>query len=202
MPSSLQTNSINDVRVETDQKTTTTALTIVDATLTPAGKSRSGSVTSARILGVRGTPNRASTRRRGLHSPEERMLVVVLIAIVVLFVVCTTPAAFLTLSITGERKKYVGFSIFRACANNLELLGFALNFFVYCLCSADIRQAFVDVLFDNWFVLWIRQRLVKSGSPLEHSEEHEMQGLPAVVSDRNAVVSSIHNHKLMNVANV
>ena len=102
----------------------------MDATLTTqTGKSRSGSVTSARVSGVRGTPNRASTRRRGLHSPEERMLVVVLIAIVVLFVVCTTPAAFLTLSITSERKKLVGFSIFRACANNLELLGFALNFF-------------------------------------------------------------------------
>lgn len=176
----------------------------MDATLTTqTGKSRSGSVTSARVSGVRGTPNRASTRRRGLHSPEERMLVVVLIAIVVLFVVCTTPAAFLTLSITSERKKLVGFSIFRACANNLELLGFALNFFVYCLCSADIRQAFVDVLsyilFDNWFVLWLRKKLVKSGSPLENSEEHEMQGLPM---DRSAVVASIHNHKLMNVANV
>ena len=55
------------------------------------------------------------------------------------------------------------FSIFRASANNLELLGFALNFFVYCLCSADIRAAFVDVLFDNWLVVWIRRKLAKSG---------------------------------------
>ena len=86
------------------------------------------------------------------------MLVVVLIAIVVLFVVCTTPAAFLSLSITGERKKHVGFSIFRACSNNLELLGFALNFFVYCLCSAEIREAFVDVLFDNILMLWLRRK--------------------------------------------
>ena len=191
--------------METDQKTTNTTLTIVDATLTPApaGKSRSGSVTSARMSALRGTPNRASTRRRGLHSPEERMLVVVLIAIVVLFVVCTTPAAFLTLSITTDRKKHVGFSLFRACANNLELLGFALNFFVYCLCSADIRQAFVDVLFANWLVLWLREKFAKTGLSMEHSEEHELQGLPdATNGEKNAMVAAIPNHKLKNVANV
>jgi len=125
------------------------------------------------------------------------MLVVVLIAIVVLFVICTTPAAFLTLSITAERKKLVGFSVYRALANNLELVGFALNFFVYCLCSADIRRAFVDVLFDNWLVLWMRQKLAKSGSPLEVSEEHEMEPI-----DRSAVVASIHSQKLLKAANV
>ena len=68
------------------------------------------------------------------------MLVVVLIAIVVLFVVCTTPAAFLSIVINENLKRRVWFSIFRACANNLELLCFACNFFVYCLCSADIRR--------------------------------------------------------------
>ena len=109
------------------------------------------------------------------------MLVVVLIAIVVLFVICTTPAAFLSIFydeaktqvpfttqnlidhklilkkwafITLNRSRgrsihsvfdpyffqAVWFTVFRAAANNLELLGFALNFFVYCLCSADIRR--------------------------------------------------------------
>ncbi len=127
---SFQAHSSLDVAVETDQKTTTTALTVVEGVngpltpaTTPAKCDRSGSVTSARLLSTRGTPNRASTRRRGLHNPEERMLVVVLIAIVVLFVICTTPAAFLSLSITEERKNQIGFSIFRACANDLELLG-------------------------------------------------------------------------------
>lgn len=109
-------------------------------------------------LQVRGTPQRASSKRRGLHNPEERMLVVVLIAIVVLFVVCTTPAAFLSIVITENLKKKVWFSIFRACANNLELLCFACNFFVYCLCSADIRRAFVDVLFENCAVKYVRRR--------------------------------------------
>ena len=127
------------------------------------------------------------------------MLVVVLIAIVVLFVVCTTPAAFLSLSITGERKKHVGFSIFRACSNNLELLGFALNFFVYCLCSADIRAAFVDVLFDNLLVLWLRRKwAAKTMLDSEAAEEHELQG----INEKNAVVATLKQSSLRNVANV
>ena len=190
-------NSTLDLQVETDQKTTTTALS---ACLETGKNGRSGSVTSTRPLGgTRGTPNRTSTRRRGLHNPEERMLVVVLIAIVVLFVVCTTPAAFLSLSITGERKKDVGFSIFRACSNNLELLGFALNFFVYCLCSADIRAAFVDVLFDNLLVLWLRRKwAAKTMLDSEAAEEHELQG----INEKNAVVATLKQSSLRNVANV
>lgn len=192
-----QAHSTVDVQVETDQKTNTTALTVMEgcsASALTAKCDRSGSVTSARLLSARGTPSRASTRRRGLHNPEERMLVVVLIAIVVLFVICTTPAAFLSLSVTDERKKMVNFSIFRACANNLELLGFALNFVVYCLCSADIRAAFVDVLFENWIVAAIRNQFSKS----QLEEQHELQ-----VVEKSAVVASIHNQKLVhNAANV
>ena len=200
-PFIFQANSTLDLQVETDQKTTTTALTVVDGssatlTCTPAKSARSGSVTSARILNARGTPNRTSTRRRGLHNPEERMLVVVLIAIVVLFVICTTPAAFLTLSITVERKKLIGFSIYRACANNLELLGFALNFFVYCLCSADIRAAFIEVLLHNRFVMWMRRKS-SGNTPLDRSEEQvELQGIQTV--EKSGVVASIHgNNKTM-----
>ena len=116
------------------------------------------------LLLRRGTPSRASSRRRrGLHNPEERMLVVVLIAIVLLFVVCTTPAAFLSILVSEELKKRAWFAIFRGCANNLELLCFALNFFVYCLCSADIRRAFVDVLFNNAAVVYLRRKSV--GTP-------------------------------------
>ena len=75
--------------------------------------------------------------------------------------VCTTPAAFLSILFTPDRKKKVWFAIFRAIANNLELLCFALNFFVYCLCSADIRRAFVDVLFENCVVLYLRSKAYK-----------------------------------------
>ena len=92
--------------------------------------------------------SRTSTRRRSLQSPEERMLVIVLISIVVLFVCCTTPAAILSIFFTSKYDTNLGFQIFRAVANNLELLNFALNFYIYCLCSAEIRRAFVS-LFMN-----------------------------------------------------
>ena len=76
------------------------------------------------------------------------MLVVVLISIVVLFVCCTTPAAVLSVLFTEKFDKHLGFQIFRAVANILELLNFALNFYIYCLCSAEIRRAFVSVFQD------------------------------------------------------
>ena len=80
------------------------------------------------------------------------MLVLVLISIVVLFVCCTTPAAILSIIFSVSLNNHLGFQIFRAIANNLELLNFALNFYIYCLCSAEIRRAFV-CLFKQWAVL-------------------------------------------------
>ena len=34
---------------------------------------------------------------------------------------------------------------FRAIANNLELLNFAMNFYIYCLCSAEIRRSILTM---------------------------------------------------------
>ena len=90
-----------------------------------------------------------SSRRKSLQSSEERMLVLVLISIIILFVCCTTPAAILSIIFSVTLNKHLGFQIFRAIANNLELLNFALNFYIYCLCSAEIRRAFVS-LFKQW----------------------------------------------------
>ena len=89
------------------------------------------------------------------------MLVLVLISIVLLFVVCTTPAALLSIIISQSSQPSLsanlGFQIFRAVSNNLEFLNFALNFYIYCLCSAEIRRAFVLTF------LWCRQRETKPG---------------------------------------
>jgi len=73
------------------------------------------------------------------------MLVLVLISIVVLFVCCTTPAAILSILYSVKLNNNLGFQVFRALANNLELLNFALNFYIYCLCSAEIRRAFASL---------------------------------------------------------
>ena len=152
--------------------------------LTPGGVNADGSSTN-----IRGLPHRVSSRRRGLHSPEERMLVVVLIAIVVLFVICTTPAAILSILFMKDSSFFqvsLGYAIFRAMANNFELLGFALNFFVYCLCSADIRRAFVDVLFENCVVTFIKTHIfsrwmfpLRTGSPRGSNISYEVQVRPA-----------------------
>ena len=107
--------------------------------------------------------SRTSTRRRSLQSPEERMLVIVLISIVVLFVCCTTPAAILSLFFTTKFDNDFGFQVFRAVANNLELLNFALNFYIYCLCSAEIRRAFVSV-FTNIVGVLIKDKGGGGGS--------------------------------------
>ena len=77
------------------------------------------------------------------------MLVLVLISIILLFVCCTTPAAILSILFSVSLSNHLGFQIFRAVANNLELLNFALNFYIYCLCSAEIRRAFVS-MFLRW----------------------------------------------------
>ena len=136
-------------------------------------------------------PHRVSSRRRGLHSAEERMLVVVLIAIVVLFVICTTPAAILSILFMKDSSHFrisFGYAIFRAMANCFELLGFALNFFVYCLCSADIRRAFVDVLFENCVVIFIKTHIFSrvmlplrggGGSPRGSNQSFEVEVRPA-----------------------
>ena len=88
--------------------------------------------------------HRRSTVKKNkvLQNSEQRMLVLVLISIIVLFVCCTTPAAILSVLFSVKLDHHLGFQIFRACANNLELLNFALNFYIYCLCSAEIRRAF------------------------------------------------------------
>jgi hypothetical protein len=136
------------------------------------------------------------------------MLVVVLIAIVVLFVICTTPAAILSILFMKDASYFrvsLEFAIFRAMANNFELLGFALNFFVYCLCSADIRRAFVDVLFENCIVTFIKTHIfsrwmfpLRTGTPRGSNISYEVQVRP-VASHGNhrpsfAAVEEVSEH--------
>ena len=115
--------------------------------------------------------SRTSTRRRSLQSPEERMLIIVLISIVVLFVCCTTPAAVLSILYSVKFDQHLGFQVFRAVANNLELLNFALNFYIYCLCSAEIRRAFVSV-FNDIFMLFSFQRFSSRRDTITVQIEH------------------------------
>ena len=111
--------------------------------------------------------SRPRHRQRVLQNSEERMLVVVLISIIVLFVCCTTPAAVLSVLYSVKLDQHLGFQIFRAIANNLELLNFALNFYIYCLCSAEIRRAFVS-LFRNFCDFWTKKLCQKQDVIIVH----------------------------------
>lgn len=76
---------------------------------------------------------------------SESKIIILLHAIVILFVITMTPSALLSLLYSEKQESHFGFQAFRAVANILELLNFALNFYVYCLCSKEFRAAFVKV---------------------------------------------------------
>lgn len=80
---------------------------------------------------------------------EEQRLVILLAAIVIMFLVCMTPAAVLTVLISDDKELNYGFQLFRAIANDMEMANFAMNFYVYCLCSSEIRGTFLR-LFRCW----------------------------------------------------
>lgn len=88
-----------------------------------------------------------SLRREGSRKyTEEKRLIVLLCGIVVLFFVCMTPAAVLTLLNSDDKEANFSFQIFRSLANVLELANFSMNFYVYCFCSSDIRRTFLDLI--------------------------------------------------------
>ncbi|GAB6027059.1 hypothetical protein CHUAL_013786 [Chamberlinius hualienensis] len=77
---------------------------------------------------------------------EEKRLVMLLAGIVVMFFVAMTPAAFLSLYNSDDKSKNYYFQMFRAFANDMEFLNYAMNFYVYCLCSSEIRRTFVQIM--------------------------------------------------------
>ena len=147
-------------------------LAVPSSNLVPNLPTRAISPTPSSVVSTpEPTPTRRNSRPRNrqkvLNNSEERMLVVVLISIIVLFVVCTTPAAVLSVLYTVKKDQHLGFQIFRAIANNLELLNFALNFYIYCLCSAEIRRAFVS-LFKNVCDFWSKKIFQKQDVIIVH----------------------------------
>lgn len=71
---------------------------------------------------------------------EEKRLFVLLFAIITVFLICTIPAAPLTIFSVDKRSQNIKFQIYRAIANSLEFTKFTLNFYIYCLINPDIRK--------------------------------------------------------------
>lgn len=82
---------------------------------------------------------------KNLKYKLEKKIGALLRAIVILFFITMTPSSILSLVYSEIYEPTFGFQIFRAFANNLELANFALNFYVYFLCSKDFRLALCNV---------------------------------------------------------
>jgi len=141
-------NTSSTTQTSTTSSSAPSCSTAVNQLSVPSFPSRAASPSPSTLTSY--TPDATPAHHRSkprkhkvLQNSEQRMLVLVLISIIVLFVCCTTPAAILSILFSVKLDHHLGFQIFRAVANNLELLNFALNFYIYCLCSAEIRRAFV-----------------------------------------------------------
>ncbi|CAJ0609113.1 unnamed protein product [Cylicocyclus nassatus] len=77
---------------------------------------------------------------------EEKRLFVLLFTIIIIFFLCTIPAAPLTILVADNKSNNLPFQVFRAIVNLLEFTKFALNFYFYCLINPDIRQICMYVI--------------------------------------------------------
>lgn len=77
---------------------------------------------------------------------EERRLFVLLFAIIIVFCVCTIPAAPLTILVADSLSNNLPFQVFRAITNLMEFTKFALNFYFYCLINPDIRRICLNMM--------------------------------------------------------
>ncbi|XP_035220669.1 probable G-protein coupled receptor AH9.1 [Stegodyphus dumicola] len=91
------------------------------------------------------TSNSAAQQHRDGNKKyrEEQRLIILLAGIVILFFITMTPAAILTILNSDDKEFNFGFQLFRAIANVLELSNYAMNFYVYCMCSSEIRRTFI-----------------------------------------------------------
>ncbi|KAK5975457.1 G protein-coupled receptor rhodopsin family and GPCR rhodopsin 7TM domain-containing protein [Trichostrongylus colubriformis] len=89
------------------------------------------------------------TQKRSLSAKsekEEKRLFALLFAIIIVFFMCTIPAAPLTILVADSKSDNFPFQIFRAIVNLLEFTKFALNFYFYCLINPDIRRICIHVI--------------------------------------------------------
>ena len=100
-----------------------------------------------------------------LCNKEERKMVPLLIAIAINFVILNTPTNILTILFFHDRSKFscsIGYAVYRAVANLLEFVGLCLNLFIYCLCSKEIRKAYINLIFRNSVISFIKSRLCRN----------------------------------------
>ena len=76
---------------------------------------------------------------KALQSTEERMLVLVLISIVLLFVCCTTPAAVLSVLYSVKLDDHLGFQVGKWLDTTFEMLSVSVYQGCYCYQNTKIE---------------------------------------------------------------
>ncbi|XP_076066885.1 putative G-protein coupled receptor B0563.6 [Oratosquilla oratoria] len=84
---------------------------------------------------------------------EDRELLILLCAITISFFITMVPAGIFNAMYTEFLSTELEYEIFRAVANNLEILNHAMNFYIYVLCSKPIRRAITNYCMHRKFSL-------------------------------------------------
>ncbi|CAG0915443.1 unnamed protein product [Notodromas monacha] len=81
------------------------------------------------------------------HSSSDAVRLMFLLGVTsCLFFVCMTPVAVLSIMFSTEMYlDSISFQVFRAVANTLEIVNFAMTFYIYCLFSTEFRQTFLQL---------------------------------------------------------
>ncbi|GAB6023343.1 hypothetical protein CHUAL_008144 [Chamberlinius hualienensis] len=112
------------------------ALALMNALIIHNYRKASRFLSRKRTMQIRVTVEEVSKLNR------DRRLIIVLVGLTLQFIICTTPAA--VLAMTLDYSVHVDselYEIFRCIANILEITKNCSSFFVYCLCSAEYRES-------------------------------------------------------------
>lgn len=77
---------------------------------------------------------------------EESRLKRMLTSLSLMFLICITPSAILSGIISDKLQQNLGFQIFRAVANYLEICFFSFSFYTLCLSSPQFRNLFMTMV--------------------------------------------------------
>lgn len=96
---------------------------------------------------MRGTEQSvASTPEDEARQHNDQNLIKLLMAVMISFFITIVPAGIFNAIYTEVRTTELRFEIFRAIANDLEMLNHAINFYMYVLCSKPIRESIRNFL--------------------------------------------------------
>lgn len=123
---------------------------------------------------------------------EEKRLMALLKAVMIIFLICTTPIAILQKTLVASQIDDFAYELFRAAANILVMLNTAMNFYLYCFYSAAIRQR-LTFLFCRHFA--ITMNVPPNSISLERPTNHSI-GQTHISPSTNSAYISHDEHEI------